>query len=69
MPLIPCPPHTLLPPVPPSLPVQSSGWTASNVALFGACIASTDAAAVSAILSSGEGGGEAPEGVCMVEAL
>ena len=38
------------------LDLQSSGWTASNVALFGACIASTDAAAVSAILSSGMDG-------------
>ena len=36
------------------LDLQASGWSASNVALFGACIASTDAAAVSAILSSGD---------------
>ncbi len=35
------------------LDMRSSGWTAANVALFGACIASTDAAAVSAVLSAG----------------
>ena len=56
--------HTFpLPLPPPPIHMQSSGWTARNVALFGACIASTDAAAVSAILSSGEGGGGGPKAV------
>lgn len=35
------------------LDLQSRGWTAAHVALFGAMIASTDAASVSAALRSG----------------
>ncbi|MEW5312414.1 MAG: hypothetical protein WDW38_004051 [Sanguina aurantia] len=37
------------------LDLQSRGWTAAHVALFGAMIASTDAASVSAALRSGGG--------------
>lgn len=36
-----------------ALDLKSHGWTAGYVALFGAMIASTDAASVSAVLRSG----------------
>ena len=36
-----------------ALNLKAEGWTATEVALFGACIASTDAASVAAVLSSG----------------
>ncbi len=36
-----------------ALDLKANGWTAGYVALFGAMIASTDAASVSAVLRSG----------------
>jgi hypothetical protein len=38
------------------LDLRSSGWTAGHVAMFGAIIASTDAASVSAVLRAGAWG-------------
>ena len=39
-----------------ALDLQANGWTAGYVALFGAAIASTDAASVSAVLRCAAGG-------------